>query len=297
MDRFSLIFFIFFFLILSFSFPDFFKDQTYFIPYLLGFVMFGMGTTLKIDEIKFILKNPEWALITTFLQFSIMPTLALLICHFFEFSKEITLGFIILGACPGGTASNVIAYICKANLSLSIFCTFASTILAVFFTPMIIYLFADENINIDIFSLIKSTFFIVFIPVFAGVIIKLSLKNRKLSLLKFFPLFSEIIIALIIAIIFSINFDNLSNVSLLIVIGVIFHNLFGLFIGLMTANLLKFPEDVKKTVAIEVAMQNSGLGMTLALIHFTKIVALPSALFSLWHNISASILVYFWKKK
>ena len=297
MHKFSLILLIFFFLILSYLFGSFFEGLRSFIPYLLGLVMFGMGMTLKINELKTILKKPLWIITTIFLQFSVMPLLAFLIVYIFKFPKEIALGFIILGSCPGGTASNVIAYICKANLSLSIFCTFASTGLAVLLTPTIIYFFADESISIDITNLIKSTFYIIFLPVSAGLLIKIIIKEDQVKLLKFFPFFSEIAIAVIIAIIFSLNFDSLDNVTFLIILGVMAHNLLGLFLGLFISSLLKFPEDVRKTVAIEVAMQNSGLGMTLALMHFTKLVALPSALFSLWHNISASGLVYLWKKK
>lgn len=297
MHRFSFILLIFLFLILSYFFQDFFSDFKSKIPFLLGLVMFGMGVTLEVNEIKRILKKPWWILVTIILQFSIMPILAILIVNIFKFTPEIALGFIVLGSCPGGTASNVIAYICRANLSLSIFSTFVSTGLAIVFTPMIIYLFADKSINIDIVSLIRSTFFIVFLPVLAGLIMKVIFKKKEPNLLRIFPLFSEISIAFIIAIIFAINFDNYNNVTFLMVLGVISHNLAGLILGLYISSLLKFPEDVKKTVAIEVAMQNSGLGMTLALIHFTKIVALPSALFSIWHNISASGLVYLWKKK
>ena len=253
--------------------------------------------TLKINELKTILKKPLWIITTILLQYSVMPLLAFLIVYIFKFPKEIALGFIILGSCPGGTASNVIAYICKANLSLSIFCTFASTGFAVLLTPAIIYFFADESISIDITNLIKSTFYIIFLPVSAGLLIKIIIRENEVKLLKFFPFFSEIAIAVIIAIIFSLNFDSLNNVTFLIILGVMAHNLLGLFLGLFISFLLKFPEDVKKTVAIEVAMQNSGLGMTLALMHFTKLAALPSALFSLWHNISASGLVYLWKKK
>ena len=297
MHKFSLISLIFFFLVLSYLFSSFFEELRSFIPYLLGLVMFGMGMTLKINELKSILKKPLWIIITIVLQYTIMPLLAFLIVYIFKFPKEIALGFIILGSCPGGTASNVIAYICKANLSLSIFCTFASTGLAVLLTPTIIYFFADESISIDITNLIKSTFYIIFLPVSAGLLIKIIIKEDQVKLLKFFPFFSEIAIAVIIAIIFSLNFDSLNNVTFLIILGVMAHNLLGLFLGLFISFLLKFPEDVKKTVAIEVAMQNSGLGMTLALMHFTKLAALPSALFSLWHNISASGLVYLWKKK
>ena len=258
--------------------------------------MFGMGMTLKLDEVKAVLKKPSFIVVTIFLQFSIMPLLAIVICLIFDFTKEITLGFLILGACPGGTASNVIAYICRANVSLSILSTFASTSLAIFLTPLMIYLLADQTILIDLSSLIRSTFLIIFLPVLSGFIFNSFLKKKK-KILNFFPIFSEIIVALIISIIFAVNFDNLVNISYKMVFGVTLHNLIGLILAFKIAQILNYPEDVKKTVAIEVAMQNSGLGMTLALIHFSKIVALPSAIFSLWHNISAAGLVYLWKKK
>ena len=188
MFRSSFILFIFFFLILSFIFPGILSELRFLIPTLLGLVMFGMGMTLKLDEIKKVLNKPSFIIITIFLQFSIMPLLALLICFIFNFSNEITLGFLILGACPGGTASNVIAYICRANVSLSILSTFASTTLAIILTPFYIYLLADQTINIDLGGLMKSTFYIIFLPVTSGFIINIFFKkNRKI--LNFFPIF------------------------------------------------------------------------------------------------------------
>ena len=258
--------------------------------------MFGMGMTLRVDEIIKTLEKPSWIIVTILLQFSIMPLLALLICFVFNFSKEISLGFLILGACPGGTASNVIAYICRANVSLSILCTFVSTGLAIFLTPFYIFLMADESITINLISLIQSTFYIIFLPVSAGFLVNMLFKKKQ-KILNFFPLFSEVIIALIIGVIFAVNFENLVNISYKMILGVVMHNLIGLILALNICKLLKYPSDVKKTIGIEVAMQNSGLGMTLALLHFSKIVALPSAIFSLWHNISAAGLVYLWKKK
>ncbi len=259
--------------------------------------MFGMGMTLQFNEIKSVLRKPAWISVTILLQFTIMPFLAFIICSVLKFSEEITLGFIILGACPGGTASNVICYICKANVSLSILCTFVSTLLAVIFTPLIILLFANVDINVDLLSLIKSTFLIILLPVLTGFIIKMLFISKNQKYTKSFPLISELMIALIIGIIFAVNYDNLENISYSLVLGIILHNIIGLCIALLISYLLKYPDDVRKTISIEVAMQNSGLGMTLAFIHFSKIVALPSALFSIWHNISAAGLVYLWKKK
>ncbi len=293
----SFLLLILFFLILSYFFPVFFSEFKSLIPFLLGLVMFAMAATLDISEIKNILKKPQWILTTIFLQFSIMPILALSISYIFNFPNEIALGFIILGSCPGGTASNVIAYICKANLSLSIFCTFASTGLAVLLTPFLIFFLANEQITINVISIVKSTFYIILLPVLSGLFLKIILREKEFKYFKFFPFFSEIVIAFIIAVIFALNFDNLNNVSMLMVVGVVLHNLIGLILALLISIILKYPDDVKRTIAIEVGMQNSGLGMTLALLHFSKIVALPSAIFSLWHNISAAGLVYLWKKK
>ncbi len=293
----SFILLICFFLFLSSIFTDFFSNLGFIIPYLLGIVMLGMGLTIDVNELKAIIKTPKWIFTTVILQYSVMPFLSILIVNLFNFSDEIALGFIILGSCPGGTASNVIAYICGANLPLSICCTFASTIMAVILTPLLIYLLSDENISINTIGLIKSTFFIVFIPVLFGLFLKFIFKNWSQKYLKFFPFFSEIAIAFIIAVIFAINFEYVFKISYLVVVGVIIHNLFGLFFSFQMAKFLKYPTDVRKTLSIEVAMQNSGLGMTLALLHYTNMVALPAAIFSLWHNISSGVLVYFWKKK
>ena len=153
------------------------------------------------------------------------------------------------------------------------------------------------QITINVISIVKSTFYIILLPVLSGLFLKIILREKEFKYFKFFPFFSEIVIAFIIAVIFALNFDNLNNVSMLMVVGVVLHNLIGLILALLISIILKYPDDVKRTIAIEVGMQNSGLGMTLALLHFSKIVALPSALFSLWHNISAAGLVYLWKKK
>ena len=162
-------------------------------------------------------------------------------------------------------------------------------------TPYLIFLLASENTKIEVGSIVKSTFFIVFIPVTLGLILRFIINLNRI--IKYFPKISECIIAFIIAIIFSLNIDNYFLVNSKLICGVILHNLSGLFIGYLVATFLKYPTDVKKTIAIEIGMQNSGLGMTLAMIHFNKLVALPSAIFSLVHNISASGLVYLSKKK
>ncbi len=287
--------FIIFFLILAFSLPSSLNIFKPYIPLFLGFIMFCIGMTLDFSDFKNTLKKPRSFLTAILLQFTIMPMTAFVLVKLFIISPELALGVIILGCCPGGTASNLITYLCKGNLALSIISTFFSTLLSVFLTPILIFLISNQSIEIDILSLMKSLFLIIFFPVIFGLIFKAFIfKNRGYEIL---PKVSEFFIAFIIGIIFALNLENIKNLSIWLFICVFLHNAIGLSSGYLIANFLGFSDKEKKTIAIEVGMQNSGLGMTLSLIHFSKLVAIPSAIFSLWHNISAVGLVYLWKKK
>ena len=257
--------------------------------------MFLMGMTLELTDFKKILKKPSLFFFVTFLQFTIMPVAALVLVKTFNIPPELSLGVIILGCCPGGTASNLITYLCNGNVALSIVCTFFSTIVSVFLTPILIFLLSNKNIDIDVISLIKSSFFIVFLPVFFGLIFKIFVPMHKF--LKLLPKISEFFIAFIIGIIFSLNLNLLNQLSYSLFFCIVLHNLIGLSMGFLIGGILGLSLREKKTISIEVGMQNSGLGMALSILHFSKIVALPSAIFSLWHNISAVGLVYYWKKK
>ena len=293
--RSSFLAFIFLFLIVGVFFPSTLLLFKNYIPVFLGLVMFLMGMTLELTDFKKILKKPSLFFFVTFLQFTIMPVAALLLVKTFNIPPELSLGVIILGCCPGGTASNLITYLCNGNVALSIVCTFFSTIVSVFLTPILIFLLSNKNIDINVISLIKSSFFIVFLPVFFGLIFKIFVPVNKF--LKLLPKISEFFIAFIIGIIFSLNLNLLNQLSYSLFFCIVLHNLIGLSMGFLIGGFLGLSLREKKTISIEVGMQNSGLGMALSILHFSKIVALPSAIFSLWHNISAVGLVYCWKKK
>lgn len=293
--RSSFLAFIFLFLIVGVFFPSTLLLFKNYIPVFLGLVMFLMGMTLELTDFKKILKKPSLFFFVTFLQFTIMPVAALLLVKTFNIPPELSLGVIILGCCPGGTASNLITYLCNGNVALSIVCTFFSTIVSVFLTPILIFLLSNKNIDINVISLIKSSFFIVFLPVFFGLIFKIFVPMHKF--LKLLPKISEFFIAFIIGIIFSLNLNLLNQLSYSLFFCIVLHNLIGLSMGFLIGGILGLSLREKKTISIEVGMQNSGLGMALSILHFSKIVALPSAIFSLWHNISAVGLVYCWKKK
>ena len=296
LSKLSFILFISTFLTLGYLFPSFLSSLKGFIPLLLGFVMFGMGMTLNFSQIRNVLLKPQIILITVFLQFTVMPLTAYFLIQIFTIPSEYALGIIILGSCPGGTASNLISYLCKADVALSIMCTLISTLFSVIITPFLILFLTNENINVDVIKLIKSSFFIVFFPVLFGLLLNPVAKNIK-SINIFLPKVSEFFIALIIGVIFSLNLDNIEKISSILLFCIILHNLVGLTTGFFMASFLNLSTKQKKTIAIEVGMQNSGLGMTLSILHFSKLVALPSAIFSLWHNISSVALVYLWKKK
>ena len=292
----SFIIFILFFITLSLIFPEYLGLLKNHIPLLLGAVMFGMGTTISFSQIKQVLTKPLVIFTAIGLQFTVMPITAIYLLKTFDIPAELALGVIILGSCPGGTASNVIAYLCKADVALSVICTFASTLISVIMTPILINLLASENVEINVFKLIKSSFYIVFFPIIFGLIVNSIFKEMK-TMSFYLPKISEFLIALIIGVILSLNFESFHNITSSLLIVIVLHNLLGLFFGYSISNLFNFSLKEKKTISIEVGMQNSGLGMALSIIHFGKIVALPSAIFSLWHNISSVVLVYLWKKK
>ena len=293
--RSSFLIFIFFFLVIGIFLPSKLSLFKNYIPVFLGLVMFLMGMTLELIDFKKILKKPSLFFFVTLLQFTIMPVTAFVLVKTFNIPSELALGIIILGCCPGGTASNLITYLCNGNVALSIVCTFFSTIVSVFLTPILIFLLSSKNINIDVIALIKSSFLIVFLPVFLGLFFKIFIPMKKVT--KFLPKISEFFIAFIIGIIFSLNLSHINQLSYSLISCIVLHNLIGLSTGFFVGNFLGLSLKEKKTISIEVGMQNSGLGMALSIIHFSKIVALPSAIFSLWHNISAVGLVYCWKKK
>ena len=297
--QFSFLLTIIFFLILSIVFLDFFSNLKKIIPMLLGLIIFFMGMTVDLKEFKNSLKKPQWVILTVFLQFTVMPSLAFFIAKTMNLSSELALGFIILGSCPGGTASNVITYLCGGDVPLSILCTFTSTILSIFLTPYLILFLTDENVIMNVNMLILSTSKIVLFPLLIGLVVRfffLELVNK----VKFiFPTLSEIIISIVIAIIFSLNIDSLKEISIYLLFGIFFHNLCGLIMGYFIAGYFNIPEASRRAVSIEVGMQNSGLAVVLARSggFASPLMALPGAISAVIHCLIGSALAAVWRRR
>ena len=270
-----------------------------YIPWMLGIIMFGMGMTMTVDDFKSVLHSPKAVCIGVAAQFIVMPGLAFLLCKLFNLAPEIAIGVILVGCCPGGTASNVITYMAKGNTALSVACTSVSTLLAPLLTPAIFYLLASQWIEINALSMLSSILQVVLLPIVLGLIVRAILKHNIEYYMPVMPLISVVAIVAIVAAIIAGSKGQILESGLLILGVVILHNGLGYLIGFWASRLFKLPYADSKAVAIEVGMQNSGLGVALAAVHFaaSPITALPSAIFSLWHNISGPALATYWASR
>ncbi|KRI62563.1 MULTISPECIES: bile acid:sodium symporter family protein [Acinetobacter] len=279
--------------------PELFVWLKAYIPWILGIIMLGMGMTMTVDDFKGVLQSPKAVLIGVVAQFVVMPGLAYALCKLFNLPPEIAVGVILVGCCPGGTASNVITYMAKGNVALSVACTSVSTLLAPILTPAIFYLLASQWLKIDAASMFISILQVVLLPIVIGLILRTWLKRQVESYIQVMPLVSVIAIVAIVAAIIGGSKAAILQSGLLILAVVILHNGLGYLLGFTAARFFKLPYADSKAIAIEVGMQNSGLGVALAAVHFaaSPITAVPSAIFSLWHNISGPALATYWVSK
>ncbi|MHA3116460.1 bile acid:sodium symporter family protein [Acinetobacter sp. ANC 4635] len=269
--------------------PQGFVWLTHYIPLMLGVIMFGMGMTMTVGEFKSVVHNPKAVLIGVAAHFVVMPSLAYLLCKLFQLPPELAIGVILVGCCPGGTASNVITFMAKGNTALSVACTSVSTLLAPILTPAIFYLLASQWIEIHASSMLLSILQVVLFPIALGLVMRILLKNKINTYIEVMPLIS--VVAIIAA-----SKTALLQSGLLVLLIVALHNGLGFLLGFWASRILGLSYFDSKAVAIEVGMQNSGLGVALAAVHFaaSPLTALPSAIFSLWHNISGPALASYW---
>lgn len=285
--------------LLALAFPDVLKEiRPTVINYLLGVVMFGMGLTLNLQDFKIVFSRPKDILIGCLAQFTIMPLLAWSLARIFSLDEALALGVVLVGCCPGGTASNVITYLAKGDLALSVGMTGVSTLLAPFLTPLLTWALAGKSINVDVASMFLSILWVVILPIIMGLIVKGLWPKFTEKATDYLPAFSSIAIALIVAIIIGANADKLIAGGFIIVLVVILHNIFGLSLGYLIGRTLRLSEPKKRAISIEVGMQNSGLASSLATIHFAvyPLATIPGAIFSVWHNLSGAAVAYLYKK-
>jgi len=258
---------------------------------MLGVIMFGMGLTLSPKDFKIVLSRPKDILIGCLAQFTIMPLLAWLLTLAFSLPKELALGVILVGCCPGGTASNVITYLAKGDLALSVGMTACSTLLAPIVTPLLVWLMAGTMVNVDTLGMLLSIVYVVIAPIIVGLLCQHFLPKLTKAVTPYLPAFSSLAIAITVGIVVSHNADRLMLGGMIVILVVILHNLLGLSLGFTIGRLLRLEKPKCIALSIEVGMQNSGLASSLANMHFAAypLATIPGAVFSVWHNISGAL--------
>ncbi len=269
------------------------------INYLLGVVMFGMGLTLNLHDFRVVFSRPKDVIVGCLAQFTIMPLLAWCLTWAFGLDEALALGVVLVGCCPGGTASNVITYLAKGDLALSVGMTGVSTLLAPFLTPLLTWLIAGHRVDVNVLSMFLSILWVVILPIVLGLVVKRLLPRLTGRATAYLPAVSSLAIATIVAIVVSLNAQKLMVGGFLIILVVVLHNLCGLGVGYVIGRLLRMSVAKRKAVAIEVGMQNSGLACSLAATHFAfyPMAAIPGAIFSVWHNISGAVVARIFARK
>jgi BASS family bile acid:Na+ symporter len=262
----------------------------------LGVIMFGMGVTLRPAQILAVLRRPRVLALGVSLQYLVMPAVAWAVASLLMLPPLLAAGLVLTGACPGGTASNVMTYLARGNVALSVTMTTVSTLLAPLATPALSWWLAGERIEVPVARMMWEILSIVVVPLALGMLVTARMPGTARRLDKVFPWISMLTIAAIVAVIIALSHDRLAQIGALAAVAVVTHNGCGLALGYACAAAAGCGRTDRRTIALEVGMQNSGLATALAIKFFPAAAALPAALFSVWHNVSALVLVMRWRR-
>ena len=268
-----------------------------YIPWMLGLVMFGMGMTLSVEDFRGVLRQPLTVGIGVFAQFLLMPLIAWGLVKAFALPPELVIGVVLVGTCPGGTASNVIAYLAKGDVALSVSMTMVTTLLAPLMTPALTFLLAGAWIEVSMAAMMISIAQMVLAPVLLGLLVHHYCGGFVARISPLLPVFSVAMIVTLVGGVVALSAGKLLEVGALMAAVVILHNGCGLALGYLLAKTCKLDSRKARTVSIEVGMQNSGMAASLALLYFSPAAAIPGAIFSVWHNISGSIAANFFARR
>jgi len=285
------------FAFLGFFFPDTFKQFSPWIVTLLAIIMFGMGLTLSMDDFRGVVKRPFDVTIGVLGQFLIMPFLAVLLTRSIPMPPEVAAGVILVGCCPGGTSSNVMTYLSRGDVALSVACTSVTTLIAPIVTPFLVWLFASQYLPVDGWAMFISIVKVVLVPLALGAAFQKLLPGVVKATVHALPIVSVIGIVLIVSAVVGTSKASIVKPGLMVFVVVILHNGLGFLLGFFAAKATGLSLAQRKAIAIEVGMQNSGLGAALATTYFSPIAAVPSAIFSVWHNISGALLANWFARR
>ncbi|WP_321912582.1 ketopantoate/pantoate/pantothenate transporter PanS [Paraburkholderia sp. J11-2] len=264
---------------------------------LLMIIMLSMGVTLSFADFQRVFTRPAPVAAGIFLHYLVMPLAAWAIAKVLHMPPDLTAGMVLVGSVASGTASNVMIYLARGDVALSVTISALSTLVGVFATPLLTRLYVDASIVVDVRGMLMSILQIVGLPIAIGLVVNRLAGGLVRRVEPVLPLVSMVSILAIIAAVVGGTHASIATVGPLVALGVVLHNGIGLLGGYWGGRLLGFDESVCRTLAIEVGMQNSGLAATLGKLYFSPLAALPGALFSVWHNLSGSVLAGYWAGK
>jgi len=268
-----------------------------FITWGLAVIMLGMGITLSVDDFKRVLKMPRAVGIGFVAHYAIMPFLGWSIAHLLKLETPFAVGLILVSCCPCGTASNVVNYLARSNVALSVLMTMCSTLGAIVMTPLLTKWLAAKYVPVDAAGLFFSTVKIVLAPVIIGVALNRYAPRLVKLVLPVSPLVSVLTITLICASIIGSTRESFKQSGLELIFAVLLLHTGGFLLGYVASRLLRCDELTSRTISVEVGMQNSGLGAALAKAHFANptLVALPCAISATFHSVIGSVLAGVWR--
>ena len=278
----------------GYFYPEPFLFINSYLKLLLSLIMLCMGLTLKVEDFKEVFSKPLPAFIGIVAQFSIMPFLGFTLAKLSNFGPEIASGFVLVGCCPGGVASNLLVYLSKGNVALSVAITSMTTLLAPVVMPVLMLLLASRWVDVDPYDLFLSTIQIVIVPIVLGLLISKFFPSIAKASSNYTPALSSLSLIAIVLGMVALNKEHITGCATFIFLAVVAHNVFGYLLGYFAAYFTKQPEENRRAISMEVGVQNAGLGMALAYAHFTPLTALPSVMFAVWGLISGSLLAGFW---
>lgn len=278
--------------------PETFTPHATWVPYLLGVVMFTMGLTLTPKDFAGVARRPWAVAIGVVAHYVIMPGAGWLIAHALGLSPELAVGVILVGCAPSGTASNVMTFLSKGDIALGVSLATISTLIAPIVMPLLTALLAGSYLRVDSGSMMVDIVKTVLVPIILGIVVGLIIRDAGVrAIAPALPWVSAVVIAWIVAIVVAGSSSKLASVGGIVFLAVVLHNGFGLLLGYLAGRAAGLTARERRALSFEVGMQNSGLAATLAKVHFSPLAALPSAVFSVWHNVSGALLAAWFARR
>ncbi|WP_319381481.1 bile acid:sodium symporter family protein [Thiomicrorhabdus sp.] len=276
-------------------FPDSFRELKSWILPLLMWIMLMMGMTLRWQDFVAVWQRKNLVLFGVVLQFVFMPLFAWMLAILGQLPTEWLIGMILVGVTAGGTASNVVTYLAKGDLALSVSMTLVSTLAATFLMPILTWVYLQESLEVPVIPMLLTLVQLIFLPLAAGMLLAHFFRNAVQYSVVWLPHLAQFAIALIVGIVVALNMDRFSDVGMVLIMAVVLHNALGMLAGYLGARFMGYGSVAARTLAIEVAMQNSALSVALAIKYFSAMAAVPAALFSIWHNLSGMLFAAYWR--